>query len=145
MLPYLPYFADNLSLLIGAILGKGIDDAQILKRTKDEMDYHVDYLKRNNRIKEAEGLDNYYHRKGMHEVARGGLIDAGLGFFGGALKEGFDAAKKLPQKSLWEIIVDSNKDLGNNNEALLRGLTNSEEDGKIWLKKLDYKNNKWIK
>lgn len=109
---------------------------QTLKNNKNEMD----------RLKLVGG-DNYFHRKGMCEVAQNGLGDAVIGFGGGIAKEGVDFYKKAIKgdASAVDTLKDSWKDLSNNWQGMIHGLINPNTDCKIWLKDLDWKSNKFIK
>ena len=65
-----PYIGMQLGALIGSLLGKASDDAIILKNAKEEMDERGKYLVRKYGPGSTDGLDNYYHRKGMYHVLK---------------------------------------------------------------------------
>ena len=109
-------------------------------------------MKRQNLI----GGDNYYHRLGMCENAKKGPADFALTMLEGIVKEGYDVVKKSPKiwgsdqtlsqkkQATYKMIDDSIKDMKNNWEGAVYGLTNQNKSCREWLKDLDIKNNVWI-
>ena len=106
-------------------------------------------LLRQEQMKRAntKNSDNYYHRLGMHDAGSLGLGGALAGLVGGVVKEGLDLYDKSVKGNIpWrESLSDSYKDMQNNIEGLLRGLTHHDEDARIWLKDLDINTNTWKK
>ena len=90
-----------------------------------------------------EGYDNYAHRLGMCLNAQKGAESAAYSATLGLLKEAKDIVQKIPKKGIKEALKDSVKDLKNNAEGLYYGLTNPEQSCRIWLKDLNYGENKW--
>ena len=90
--------------------------------------------------------DNYFHRKGMCEVAQNGMGDAAIGFSGGIAKEAADFIKKTARGDpIFDTIKDNLKDIGNNWQGIVYGVMNPDKDCKVWLEDLDWRNNKFIK
>ena len=106
-------------------------------------------LENNKREMDNLGLidsDNYFHRKGMCEVAQNGMGDAIIGFSGGIVKEAADFIKKTARGNpVLDTIKDSLKDIGNNWQGTVYGVMNPDKDCKVWLEDLDWKNNKFIR
>lgn len=105
-----------------------------------------------------DGYDNYAHRLGMCLNAQKGLDSAVFSAALGLVKEAKDIYSKThwnslngsPKKvlfdfipSLYTALLDSYKDTKNNIEGLSYGLTNPDESCRIWLRDLDYGENKW--
>jgi hypothetical protein len=96
--------------------------------------------------------DNYYHRLGMCLNGQKDAETAVYSFVDGFAKEGYDFVIKnykdiKTNNFSWENIKkhgkDSLKDLYNNYEATVYGLTNPDKDCRIWLKDLDINTNTW--
>ncbi len=89
--------------------------------------------------------DNYYHRLGMCLNAQKGLDSALYSFGAGILKEGIDLYNKsIKDNQPWkESLSDSFKDIKNNYEGTIYGLTNPDENCRVWLRDLDINTNKW--
>ena len=96
--------------------------------------------------------DNYYHRLGMCLNGQKDAETAVYSFLGGLAKEPADIAKKTYKDvrdgkafwgSLWDNIKGSGKDIYNNYEATVYGLTNPDKDCRIWLEDLDINTNTW--
>lgn len=107
-------------------------------------------LLRQEQMKRAniKNSDNYYHRLGrMHDAGSLGLGGAIAGLGGGLIKEGIDLYDKSVKGNMpWrESLSDSYKDMQNNIEAVLRGLTHPDENAKTWLNDLDTNTNTWKK
>lgn len=107
-----------------------------------------------------DGYDNYAHRLGMCLNAQKGLDSAIYSLGLGVGKEMKDIYNKTHWNSLnpnpkdmffdfipslYTALLDSYKDMGNNIEGLDYGLTNPDKSCRIWLKDLDYGENKWKK
>ncbi|MBQ8870697.1 MAG: hypothetical protein IJ019_04905 [Alphaproteobacteria bacterium] len=89
--------------------------------------------------------DNYYHRLGMCLNGQKGLDSAIYSFGAGILKEGIDLYKKsIKGNQPWKkSLSDSFKDIKNNYEGTFYGLTNPDENCRVWLKDLDINTNTW--
>ncbi len=89
--------------------------------------------------------DNYYHRLGMCLNAQKGLDSALYSFGAGILKEGIDLYNKsIKDNQPWkESLSDSFKDIKNNYEGTIYGLTNPDKNCRVWLRDLDINTNKW--
>lgn len=105
-----------------------------LKAAKDEMEQ-----------RNLIGGDNYSHRLGMCLNAQDGIDKA-------IYSLGFGLAKELlvdyPKKTLKgvsqiKILKDGLKDMGNNIEGDVWGLTNPDKSCRIWLNDLDLSSNTW--
>ena len=83
----------------------------------------------------------------MHDAGFLGLGGAIAGLGGGLIKEGIDLYDKSVKGNMpWrESLSDSYKDMQNNIEAVLRGLTHPDENAKTWLNDLDTNTNTWKK
>lgn len=98
-----------------------------------------------------DGYDNYAHRLAMCRIGQmggeGSILSPDIGLILGLLKEVDDVRLKSIKGDMpWaESLSDSWKDIKNNYQALNYGLTHPDENCRIWLNNLDYKNNKWIK
>lgn len=128
------------------ILGKAISDYPTVKMgdalgtlfaAKKEMDY----------VKE-DGYDNYAHRLAMCLNAQKGLDSAAYSLALGVGKELKDIACKTTglcdrKTTFLDALKDSKKDMKNNIEGIVYGLTNPDKSCRIWLKDLNYGDNTW--
>ncbi len=114
---------------------------ELLHAAKQDMDAH-------NLI----NSDNYYHRLGMCLNGQKGIDTALYSFAAGLAKEGYDLAIKnyddyknnnFSWKNFKNHVKDSMKDIKNNYESSIYGLTNPDENCRVWLKDLDINTNKW--
>ncbi len=89
--------------------------------------------------------DNYYHRLGMCLNGQKGLDSALYSFGAGMLKEGLDLYKKsVKGNNAWKrSLSDSFKDMKNNYEGTIYGLTNPDKNCRLWLNDLDVNTNEW--
>ena len=97
-----------------------------------------------------DGYDNYAHRLGMCLNGQRGLDGAAYSLGWGILKEAKDIACKLTgwcdrKTTFGKALEDSKKDMSNNMEGLIYGLTNPDKSCRTWLNDLDYEKNKWKK
>lgn len=95
-----------------------------------------------------KNYDNYAHRLGFCRIGQMGDVNPlspYMGKFLGALKEGKDLFSKtfIENKPFVQNWEDTRKDWKNNIEALNYGLHHPDNDCRLWLENLDYKNNKW--
>ena len=99
--------------------------------------------------KNEKGYDNYAHRLGMCESAQTGSIGATVGLSIGTLLEAKDLIGKTfgvfgnKKIGFKEALKDSKKDMNNNVEGVIYGLTNPEKECRIWLMDLDKGTNTW--
>lgn len=94
----------------------------------------------------ADGLDNLYHRRGMYEIGqrihKGNLLSSDIGLLLGGVKELHDIYKKYKQgKPLPEVLLDSLKDMSNNNQGLNDGKYHFKSSREYY-KDFDYKRNR---
>ena len=115
-----------------------LPEYKTLKDAKSEMEYI-----------NQRGYDNYAHRLAMCRIGQmgsnGSMFSPSIGMGLGILKEISDAREKIfkQKKPIWETIVDSFKDLGNNYEGMDWGINNPNGDCRKWLGGLDLQNNQW--
>ena len=115
-----------------------LPEYKTLKDAKSEMEYI-----------NQRGYDNYAHRLAMCRIGQmgsnGSMFSPSIGMGLGILKEISDAREIIfkQKKPIWDTIVDSFKDLGNNYEGMDWGINNPNGDCRKWLGGLDLQNNQW--
>ena len=128
-----PFIIRLIGALAGSyLIGRGEADLKILFDNQQEL-----------KEKNIKFSDNYYHRKASCEASKLGIADALATLGWGLAKETAEFPYKWHKDGLDSASYDYVKDMNNNIEGIIYGLTNPEKDCNIWLKDLDMERNKW--